>query len=116
QLLVDGLRIGRVEFLAYRILMVAEDKDHLPRFPWGHLEIYLVGAHRRPTVSHRVGKLANRHGSRVVPAAVGAKKCVAAGVETGGRFRTGKIGKVVAAFAVLGLVIDDAVFHLDLAG
>jgi hypothetical protein len=30
--------------------------------------------------------------------------------------RTGEVGEVVAALAVLGLVIDDAVFHFDLAG
>jgi hypothetical protein len=52
----------------------------------------------------------------LVPAAVGAQEGLALGVETGQRLGAGKVGKVIAALAVLGLVVDDLVFHFHLAG
>ena len=53
---------------------------------------------------------------RPVPAAPRPEEGLALGVEAGERLRAGEPGEVVAPLAVLGLVVDDLVLDLDLAG
>jgi hypothetical protein len=113
-LLVDGLRAGRIELLGDGILVVAEHEDDLPRLAGGQVELHLMRADGRPAVGDGVGELAGFHGGGLVPAAIAAQEGLALRVEAGAGLRAGEVGKVVAALAVLGLVIDDAVFDLHL--
>ena len=71
---------------------------------------------RRPAVRDGVEGFAALHRRRVVPTAVSAEERVALRVEAGEFLRAGEIGEMVAALAILGLVIDDPVHDLDLAG
>ena len=52
----------------------------------------------------------------IVPGAVGTQEGLTLGVETGRGLRASKVSEVVAPFAVLGLVVDHSVDHLDLSG
>ncbi len=106
---------GGSNFRSVGILLVAEDEDDLPRFSGGQIELDLMRADGRPAMSDGVGQLPGGNGSGLVPAAVGAKKRIACRVETGSWLRAGKEGEVIAALAVLGLVIDDAVDHFHFA-
>jgi hypothetical protein len=116
QTFIDGLRAGRVELLVLGILVVTEEEDDLTGFARLELDVDLMGADGRPAVSDGARKLADLDGGRPVPSAIGTEEGVATGLKSGGLLRAGKVGEVVAAFAILGLVIDDAVLHLDLAG
>ena len=61
-------------------------------------------------------ELAGFDGGGRVPTAIAAQKRFALGIEAGQGLRAGEVGEVIAALAVLGFVIDDAVFHFHLAG
>ncbi len=65
---------------------------------------------------NRVERLAALHGGRTTPAPVGAEEGIALRVEARERLGAGEVGEVIAALSVLGLVVDDAVFDLDLSG
>ena len=114
-LLVDGLRAGRIELFGDGILVVAEDEDDLAGLAGRQFELDLMRADRRPAMGDGVGELAGFDGGGLVPAAVTAQEGLALGVEAAAFGGAGEVGKVVAALAILGLVIDDAVFDLDLA-
>ena len=77
QLLVDGLRTGRIELLVLRVFLVPENEDDLPRLSGSEIELYLMSADWRPSVRDRVRQLPGGHGRGIVPAAVRAKKSVA---------------------------------------
>ena len=62
-----------------------------------------------------VGKLAGFDGLWLVPTAVAAEKSFALRIEAAWR-GAAEVSEVIAALAIFGLVVDDAVFHLDLAG
>ncbi len=76
----------------------------------------MVRADRLPAVGDRVAGRASLDGERAVPAAVRAQEGVALGVEAGERLGAGEVGEVIAPLAVFGLVVDDPVLDLDLAG
>ena len=116
QYFVDGLRVGGIELLVNRVLMVAQQEDDLLCLTGLQLQLHLVRPHRRPPMRNRVGQLTGFHGCRLVPAAVAAQERLALRVESRAGFGTGEVGEVVAALAVLRLVIDHAVFHLHLPG
>jgi hypothetical protein len=115
-LLVDRLRVGRIELVVLGVLLVAEQDDHFLRLAGRKVQLDVMGAHRLPPVGDRIGGLAGLHHDRPVPAAVGAEEAVALGVEAGQGDRAGEEREVVAPLPVLRLVIDDAVLDLDLAG
>ena len=96
--------------------MVAEDKDDFLRLAGLQIHFDVVRTVRRPAVRDGVEGFAGFHRRRVVPTAVGAEERVALRVETGELFRAGEIREMVAALAILGLVVDDPVHDLDLAG
>ena len=114
--LLMRLRPRRVELLVRRVLVVAEDENDLLGLAGLEAQLDVVRADRRPAVGDRVERLAALDRRRVVPTAVGAQERVALGVEAGQLGRAGEIGEVVAPLAILGLVVDDLVFDLDLAG
>ncbi len=114
--LVDGLRIRRVEFVVHGIFVVAEDEDDFLRLAGFQIHFDVVRAVRRPAVRDGVEGFAVFHRRRVVPTAIGAEKRVALRVETGEFLRAGEIREMVAPLAILGLVVDDAVHDLNLAG
>ena len=68
-----------------------------------------------PAVGDRVGRRAPFDRDRPIPAAVGPQEGVPLRVEPGDRLGAGEEREVVAPLPVLGLVVDDAVLHLDLA-
>ena len=107
---------GGSNFWSTGIFVIAEDKDDFLRFAGFQVHLDVVRAVRRPAVRDRVEGFAPLHRRRVVPAAVGAEERVALRVEAGEFFRAGEIREVVAALAILGLVVDDAVDDFDLAG
>ena len=77
----------------------------------------MLRADRLPAVRDGIAQTA--HASTAcgaVPAAVRAQESLALGIKPGQRLRAGKIGKVVAPFAVFGFVIDHPVFHFHFAG
>ena len=96
--------------------MVAEDKDDFLRLTGLQVHLDVVRAVRRPAMRDGIERLPLLHRRRVVPTAIGAKECIALRVEAGKFFRAGEIREVIAALAILGLVIDDPVHNLDLAG
>jgi hypothetical protein len=114
--LVDPLRIGRVKLLPRRILVVAQEEDHLPTLPRRQVETDMVGADGGPAVGDGVEGLAPFHRQRAVPAPVRPQEGIPLRVKARQRFGTGEEGEVVAALPVLRLVVDDPVLHLHLAG
>jgi hypothetical protein len=66
-------------------------------------------------VRQRIARSARVDDSGPVPAPVRAEERLALRVEPGQRLGTGEVDEVVPALPVLGLVIDHAVRHLDLA-
>ena len=76
----------------------------------------MVRADRLPAVSDGIGRTALLHHLRGVPAAVCAQESFALGIKASQRLGTGEVGKMIAALAVFGLVIDHAAFDLDLPG
>ena len=114
--LVDGLRIRRVEFFVHRVFVVAEDENDFLRLAGLQIHFDVMRAVRRPAVRDGVERLAALHRRRVVPTAVSAEERVALRVEAGEFLRAGEIGEMIAALAIFGLVINDAVHDLDLAG
>ncbi len=111
----DRLRTGWVELGVGGVLRVAHGEDDLVRLIWCQLQAHVMAADGLPAMGHRVRRRALFHDGRSVPAAVGSQEGIALGVEPGQRLRTCEPGEVVAAFAVLGLVVDDVVFDLHLA-
>ena len=114
--LVDRLRAGRIELVVARVLVIAEDEDDRALLARLERQAHLMRAHRLPAVSDRVRQVAALDGQRFAPIAVRPEESVALGIEAGQRLGAGEVGEVIAALAVLGLVIDHAVFDLDLAG
>ncbi len=51
----------------------------------------------------------------VIPSPIRPQEIVTLGVEPDHRRRAGKIGKMVSSLTILGLVVDDAIHHLDFA-
>ena len=64
----------------------------------------------------RVERFAALDSRRIVPATVRAEEGVALRIEARERLGAGEVGEVIAALAVLGLVVDNAVLYLDLTG
>src|SRR5260370_38651159 len=56
--LVDGLRIGWIEFLFSRIFLIAEPENDLPGFAGLQGELDVMRAGRSPAVSHGICGLA----------------------------------------------------------
>src|ERR1019366_7837223 len=115
-LLVDRLRIRRVELFVRRILVVAKDKNDFLRFAGLQTHFDVMRTVRRPAVRDRVEGFATLHCRRVVPTAISAEERVALRIETSEFFRAGEIREVVAALAIFGLVVDDTVVDFNLAG
>ena len=76
----------------------------------------LEGPDRLPAVGDRAAHRAALHGPGSVPASVWPEERLARRLEPGHRPGAGEPGEVVAALAVLGQVVDDAVLDVDLAG
>ena len=115
RLLVDRLRAGRVELLIARILVIAQQEDDLLRLPGLQRELDLMRADGRPPVRDGVRRRAAFHRERLIPAAIRSEEGFALRVEPGGLKRAGEVGEVIAPLAVLGLVVDHAVFDFHLA-
>ena len=113
---VDRLTIRRIEFLALGVLVIAEHKDDGAAFAGLQTQLDVIGGDRLPAISNRVIRLALFHSAWAIPAAPGPKEILPLGVEAFQLLGTGEEREVFAAFAVLGLVINDLVDDLDLAG
>ncbi len=96
--------------------MVAEQEDDLLRLAGLKVQLDLMRADGRPAVGDGVSKLAGCNGGRRIPSAITAQEGLALRIEAGQRLGAGEVGKVIAALAVLGLVIDHAVLDFHLAG
>ena len=82
--------------------------------PGLQLDFDMVRTNRLPAMRDRIGRLACFHSLGRIPAAIRAEEGFALGIEASQFFGAGKIGKVVAAFAIFGLVIDHFVHDFDL--
>ena len=111
---IDDARGG--ELLVLGVLDVAETEQNLLFLARGQGDVDVQRAHRGPPVGDGAGAVPGADGLGVCRAAVHPAECVAGGVEAGD-WRVGPEHRVVvAAFAVLGLVVDDAGLHLHFAG
>src|SRR5450755_3614381 len=115
ELLIDGLRIGRIELFILGIFLVAQSKNDLPGFARLQNHPDMMRADRRPAVRHGVAGFAALHNRRPIPSARGAQERFALRVEPGGLGRTGEPREVIAPLAIFGLMIDDVVFYLHLS-
>ncbi len=104
------------ELLVVRVLRVAEHEDHLARLAGFETQAHVMVADRGPAVRDRAGEVAALDRERRVPAAVRPEERLALGLEALDRLGAGEVREVVAPLPVLGLVVDDAAVHLDLAG
>ncbi len=96
--------------------MVTENKDDFLRFARFQIHLDVVRAVRRPAVRDGIEGFPPLHRRRVVPTAIGAEERVALRIKAGELLRAGEVREMIAALAILGLVIDDLVHDLDLAG
>ena len=95
---------------------VAEDERHVARLAGLQHQRRLERPDRLPAVGDRAGHRAALDRERPVPAPVRPEERLARRVEPGHGRRAREPGEVVAALAVLGHVVDDAVLDVDLAG
>jgi len=112
--LVDGLRVGRIEFLVARILVVSQYERDLAALARREFSFHLVRANGSPAVGNRIREAAALDGYRLIPASIGSHERVTLGVK---RLHLGgarKIGKVIASLAIFRLVINNAVFDFHL--
>ena len=107
---------GRFPFFLLRIFDVAETEDDALALPGEQREIKLLGRDGLPAVGNAVRAAAAENGRGTGGGAVNADKGVARGVKGTARPVGPENGVMVAPLAVLGLVIDRAAIHLDLAG
>ena len=107
---------GRDELLRLRHFDVAQHEVEAALFAGGKGHLHLMRRHRLPAGSDGVAHLAGENRLRVFKAIVQPKERLHVGVEAvhGGVHGVERI--VIAALAVFGLVVDDAAFHLNLAG
>ena len=96
--------------------MIAKNENDLPAFVRLQGQFDVVRTNGLPAEGDGIGGIAAFDYRGLVPAAIRAKERLALRVESDYRLRAGKVCKVVAAFAVLGLVIDDSVFDFHLPG
>ena len=107
---------GRDELLRLRHFDVAQHEVEAAFFAGGEGHLHLMRRHRLPAGRDGVAHLAGENCLRVFKAVVQPKERLHVGVEAvhGGVHGVERI--VIAALAVFGLVVDDAAFHLNLAG
>ncbi len=113
--LVDQLGTGRFELRVPLVLEIPEHEDDLPRLARLERQLDVVRAARRPAVRDRVARASLLDGGRPGPAAIRAEERLTLRVEADRLLGAGEVGEVVAPLAVLALVVDDTVLHLDLA-
>ncbi len=113
--LVHAARLRRIELLLAWILLVAEDEDNFLGSPCFQLQPDVMAADWRPAVSDCICCPACLHDLRVIPTSIGAEERFALRIEAGEGVGAGEVGEVVAPLAILRLVVDDAIFYLDLA-
>ena len=111
--LVDDTR--RDELFLLRVFDVAQTEQDAAAFAGSKAQVDVQRTHRCPAVSNAAGTVPGADGLRVCRAAVYPAEGIPGGVEAVHRAVCPENGVVVAAFAVLGLVVDDAAFHLHLA-
>jgi len=115
-LLIDPLRAGRVELLVSWVFHVAQYKYDGLGLSGLKSQLDMVRTHGRPAVRDGIGRHTAAHDEGCVPTAIGTQKYLTRRVVSRRLKGTGKVGEMVAALPVLGLVIDNAFLHLDLAG
>ena len=116
-LLVDGLGAGRIEFMVPWHFHDSPSRNIICRLsPGSRVNFDMVRADGCPAVGDGIRRCAAFHDLRVDPNPGrdpgNASRWVS---KPASGFGAGEVGEVVAPFTVFGLVVDDAVFHFDLA-
>ena len=114
--LVDRLRARRVKLIVAGVFVVAQHEGQAAAFARFQRQLDMVGADGRPAVRDTVGGFTTFHHLGGLKATVRAQERFTLGIKPRQFFGTGKVSEVIAALAVLGLVVDHAIHHLDLTG
>ena len=99
-----------------RILLVAENENDLTAFVRLQGQVDMMRTDGLPAEGNRIAGLAAFDCRGVIPSPICSQERLSLRIEPGQRLRAGKVRKMIAAFAVLGLVINNPVLDFHLPG